>query len=142
MRSLAGVELAGADLLDPSQNDFVLDAAGTLTQGDAALLATALEKDRLMWFDEPTSVLTNDGLARVAEESVTPIGLGRSVTDIATFQNLLRWGASICCGPAWGSTASRRSSAWRRSPKLITWRWRRITMAAPSPRRPAPPWPV
>lgn len=77
--------LAGADM------DFVLDAAGALTPGDAAMLATALEKHHLMWLDEPTTVLTNDGLARIAEESVMPIGLGRSVTDIATFQNLLRW---------------------------------------------------
>ena len=47
---------------------------GHLTPGDAALLATALEKDHLMWFDEPTSVLTNDGLARIADESVMPLG--------------------------------------------------------------------
>ena len=65
--------VAGADM------DFVLDAAGALTPGDAALLATAIEKDHLMWFDEPAAVLTNDALARVAEESVMPIGLGRSV---------------------------------------------------------------
>jgi galactonate dehydratase len=88
--------LAGSDL------DFVLDAAGTLTPGDAALLATALEKNRLLWFDEPTTVLTNDGLARIAEESVMPIGLGRSVTDIATFQNLLRWGSVDVLRPSLG----------------------------------------
>lgn len=125
MRSLAGADL-----------DFVLDAAGTLTPGDAAILATALEKHRLMWFDEPTTVLTKDALARIAEESAMPIGLGRSVTDIAVFQNLLRWEASTCCVPAWGSTAYRRSSGWRRSRRLTTWRWRRITMAGPSRRRP------
>ena len=88
--------LAGADL------DFVLDAAGTLTPGDAALLATALEKIHLMWFDEPTTVLTNDALARIADESVMPIGLGRSVTDIATFQNLLRWGSIDLLRPSLG----------------------------------------
>ena len=88
--------VAGADM------DFVLDAAGTLTPGDAALLATALEKDHLMWFDEPAAVLTNDALARIAEESVMPIGLGRSVTDIATFQNLLRWGSIDLLRPSLG----------------------------------------
>ena len=88
--------VAGADM------DFVLDAAGALTPGDAALLATAIEKDHLMWFDEPAAVLTNDALARVAEESVMPIGLGRSVTDIATFQNLLRWGSVDLLRPSLG----------------------------------------
>jgi galactonate dehydratase len=88
--------LAGADL------DFVLDAAGALTPGDTALLATALEKDHLMWFDEPTSVLTNDGLARVADESVMPLGMGRKITDIATFQNLLRWGSIDLLRPSLG----------------------------------------
>jgi galactonate dehydratase len=88
--------LAGADL------DFVLDAAGSLTPGDAALLATALEKIHLMWLDEPTTVLTNDALARIADESVMPVGLGRSVTDIATFQNLLRWGSIDLLRPSLG----------------------------------------
>jgi len=88
--------LAGADM------DFVLDAAGSLTPGDAALLATALERDRLMWFDEPTGVLTNDGLARIADESVMPLGMGRAVTDIATFQNLLRWGSIDLLRPSLG----------------------------------------
>jgi galactonate dehydratase len=87
---------AGADM------DFVLDAAGALTPGDAALLATALEKDHLLWFDEPTTVLTSDALARIAEESVMPIGLGRAVTDIATFQNLLRWGSIDVLRPSLG----------------------------------------
>ena len=82
MRSLAGP--------DP---DFVLDAAGSLTPGDAAFIASALEKNHLMWFDEPTEVLTHDGLARISEESVMPVGLGRSVHEISHFQDLLRWGA-------------------------------------------------
>ena len=89
-------KLAGPDL------DFVLDAGGTLTPGDAAFLATALERNHLMWFDEPTTVLTADGLARIAEESVMPLGLGRSVTEIATFQNLLRWGSIDLLRPSLG----------------------------------------
>ena len=34
--------------------DFVLDANGTLTPGDAGFIATALERNHLLWFDEPT----------------------------------------------------------------------------------------
>ncbi|HKE21721.1 MAG TPA: mandelate racemase/muconate lactonizing enzyme family protein [Bryobacteraceae bacterium] len=82
MRSLAGADL-----------DFVLDAAGKLTPGDAAFVATALERNHLLWFDEPTNVLTHDGLARITDESVMPVGLGRSLHDISVFQDLLRWGA-------------------------------------------------
>jgi galactonate dehydratase len=82
MRSMAGPDL-----------DFVLDAAGKLTPGDAAFVATALEKNHLLWLDEPTDVLTHDGLARITEESVMPVGLGRSVHEISVFQDLLRWGA-------------------------------------------------
>jgi galactonate dehydratase len=82
--------------------EFVLDAAGSLTPGDAAMLATALEKDHLMWLDEPTSVLTNDGLARIADESVMPLGMGRGVTEISTFQNLLRWGSIDLLRPSLG----------------------------------------
>jgi galactonate dehydratase len=79
-------EAAGSD------TDFVLDADATLTPGDASFIATALERTHLLWLDEPTGVLTNDALSRISDESVTPVGLGRNVHDIATFQNLLRWG--------------------------------------------------
>jgi len=71
--------------------DFILDAAGTLTPGDASSIATALERLHLLWIDEPTAVLSNDALEKVTAESVTPIGLGRNVSDPAVFQNLLRW---------------------------------------------------
>lgn len=88
--------------------DFVLDAAGSLTPGDAAALATALEKLHLLWFDEPTSVLTNDALAKITDESVMPVGLGRNVHDIATFQNLLRWGCIDVLRPSVSLNSSRR----------------------------------
>jgi galactonate dehydratase len=81
MRSRAGRDL-----------DFALDGGASLTPGDAALLATSLEKNHLMFFDEPTSVLTADNLAKIAHESVMPVALGRTVCDIATFQGLLRQG--------------------------------------------------
>ncbi len=82
MRSVTGPDM-----------DFVLDAAAALTPGDAALLATSFEKHHLMWLDEPTPVLTSDGLGKITQESVMPVGLGRFVHDIGMFQDLLRWGA-------------------------------------------------
>ena len=72
--------------------DFVLDAGATLTPGDASFIATALERSHLLWLDEPTPVLSSDALSRISDESVMPLGLGRSVHDVGTFQNLLRWG--------------------------------------------------
>ncbi|MFL6449744.1 MAG: mandelate racemase/muconate lactonizing enzyme family protein [Bryobacteraceae bacterium] len=72
--------------------DFVLDGKAMLTPGDASFIATALEREHLLWFDEPTEVLTNDALSRISDESVMPLGLGRNVHKVATFQNLLRWG--------------------------------------------------
>jgi galactonate dehydratase len=70
--------------------EWVLDGAAAMTPGDAATVAKALEKVHLIWFDEPTSVLTTDGLAKITDESVMPIGLGRRIHDIPAFQNLLR----------------------------------------------------
>jgi galactonate dehydratase len=74
------------------ETDFVLDGRAMLTPGDASFIATALERSHLLWFDEPTGVLTNDALSRISDESVMPLGLGRGIHDVATFQNLLRWG--------------------------------------------------
>jgi galactonate dehydratase len=70
--------------------DFVLDAGGSLRPGDAASLATAFEKLHPLWFDEPTDVLTNDALGKISGESVLPVGVGRTLHDVADFQNLLR----------------------------------------------------
>jgi galactonate dehydratase len=89
-------EAAGAN------TDFVLDGNAVLTPGDASFIATALERSHLLWFDEPTGVLTNDALARISDESVTPVGLGRKVHDVATFQNLLRWGCIDILRPSMG----------------------------------------
>jgi galactonate dehydratase len=82
--------------------EWVLDGAGLMTPGDAATVATALERTRLMWFDEPTSVLTTDGIAKIAEESVMPIGLGRKITDIGKFQNLIRYSSVNVVRPSLG----------------------------------------
>ena len=89
-------QMAGAGI------EIVLDAAGTLTPGDAAFVAKALERDHIMWLDEPTSVLTTDALAKISDESVVPVALGRGVTDIAAFQNLLRHGSIDLLRPSLG----------------------------------------
>ena len=73
--------------------EWVLDAAGAMTPGDAASVAVALERSHPIWFDEPTLVTTQDALAKIVDESTMPIGLGRHITDIAAFQSLLAWGS-------------------------------------------------
>lgn len=95
-------EAAGAEA------DFVLDAGATLTPGDASFIATAFERSHLLWLDEPTGVLTNDALSRISDESVTPVGLGRAVHDVSTFQNLLRWGCVDILRPSIGLNSIRQ----------------------------------
>jgi galactonate dehydratase len=73
--------------------EWVVDGGGAMTPGDAASVAVALEPYHPIWFDEPTGVITQDGLAKIVEESVTPIGLGRMITDIVGFQGLLASGS-------------------------------------------------
>ena len=82
--------------------EWVLDGAAAMTPGDAATVAKALEKVHLLWFDEPTSVLTADGLAKITDESVMPIGLGRKIHDIPAFQNLLRQASVNVLRPSLG----------------------------------------
>jgi len=91
-----------------AEADFVLDANATLTPGDASFIATAFERDHLLWLDEPTDVLTNDALSRISDESVTPVGLGRRVHNVATFQNLLRWGCVDILRPSIGLNSIRQ----------------------------------
>ena len=93
---------AGADC------DLVLDAGGTLTPGDAAYIARAIERHHVLWLDEPADVYTNDGLSKITEESVVPVGLGRKVHDVGTFQNLLRWGCIDVLRPSVGLNSARQ----------------------------------
>jgi galactonate dehydratase len=73
--------------------EWVVDGQGAMTPGDAASVAVALEPLHPIWFDEPTGVITRDALAKIVDESVMPIGLGRSITDIVGFQGLLASGS-------------------------------------------------
>jgi galactonate dehydratase len=82
--------------------EWVIDGAGAMTPGDAASVAVALEPVHPIWFDEPTGVITQDGLAKIVEESVMPIGLGRKITDIVGFQSLLASGSVNVVRPSLG----------------------------------------
>jgi galactonate dehydratase len=70
--------------------DFVLDGGGRLMPGDAQSVAAALEKFHLLCFDEPVTVSNLGAAKKIAGENVTPLGFGRSVTSVGTFQDLLR----------------------------------------------------
>jgi galactonate dehydratase len=70
--------------------DFVLDGAGSLTPGDAASAAAALEKFHLLWFDEPCPPTSLGALKKISAENVTPVGVGRTLQTGAAFQDLLR----------------------------------------------------
>jgi galactonate dehydratase len=70
--------------------DFVVDAGGNLTPGDASSLAAALERSHLLWFDEPCRLSNLTAAYRIAGENVTPVGFGRFASEAGVFQNLLR----------------------------------------------------
>ena len=94
--------------------DFVMDAAGKLTPGDASSLAAALERSHLLWFDEPCQLSNLTAAYRIASENVTPIGFGRFATEAGVFQNLLRSDAVDALRPnlaLHGITQSRRIAA-------------------------------
>ena len=94
--------------------DFVLDAGGKLTPGDASTLAAAFERFHLLWFDEPCPLSNLTAGSRVAGESVTPVGFGRFAQQAGIFQDLLRSDAMDVVRPdlaRHGITQVRRISA-------------------------------
>jgi galactonate dehydratase len=72
--------------------DFVLDAHGRLTPGDASSVAAALEGSHPLWFDEPCSVSNLEVVRKISAETVVPVGFGRGIADPGVFQALLREG--------------------------------------------------
>jgi galactonate dehydratase len=80
------VKLLGDD------RDFVLDAHGRLTPGDAASVAAAIEGSHPLWFDEPCSVSNLEVVRKISAETVVPVGFGRGIADPGVFQALLREG--------------------------------------------------
>ncbi|HEY2018167.1 MAG TPA: enolase C-terminal domain-like protein [Bryobacteraceae bacterium] len=72
--------------------DFVLDAHGLLTPGDAASVAAGIESSHPLWFDEPCSVSNLEVVRKISGEAVVPLGFGRGIGDPGVFQALLREG--------------------------------------------------
>jgi galactonate dehydratase len=70
--------------------DVVLDCAGRTTAAEAAVLAAQFEKFHLLWLDEPASEINQEALRKISDNSVTPLGWGRSMTDNSELQDLLR----------------------------------------------------
>jgi galactonate dehydratase len=70
--------------------DFVLDAAGALTPGDAASVTAAIQPLHPLWFDEPCPLLNLDAVRKISAENVTPLGFGRDIVAGSRFQDLLR----------------------------------------------------
>jgi galactonate dehydratase len=72
--------------------DFVIDGGGLLTPGDAGSVATTIQPLHPLWFDEPCPVANLQTIRKISEESVVPLGFGRTVTNPGAFQDLLREG--------------------------------------------------
>lgn len=72
--------------------DLAMEATNQLSSGDASSLAAALESLRPLWFDEPCPVTNLDTIRKVSEETVVPLGFGRTIAEASAFQDLLREG--------------------------------------------------
>lgn len=72
--------------------DFAIAGASQLTPSDAASLASAAEKDRPLWFDQPCDITNLDALRKVCDETVVPVAFGRGISNPGVFQDLLRGG--------------------------------------------------
>ena len=95
----------------PDDRDFVLSAQGSLTPGDAASVAAAVENIHPLWFDEPCSISNLEAVRKVSGETVTPLGFGRGISDPGVFQALLREGLVDVVRPdiaRWGISGARR----------------------------------
>ena len=97
-----------------SRYDYVIEPAEPLTPGRAASLARTLEKMHPLWLDEPCAVSNLETIRKIAEETVTPLGFGRSLREPGQFQELLRAGLIDVVRPdlCWhGITRIRRIAA-------------------------------
>ena len=72
--------------------DLALECSAELSAGDAAALATALEKLHPLWFDEPCAVSNIATLHKISDETVVPLGFGRGIADGGVYQQMLREG--------------------------------------------------
>jgi galactonate dehydratase len=79
--------------------DFVLEGDSSLTPGEAATVAAAIEPFHALWFDEPCGLSNLATVRKIADESVTPLGFGRDYTTGGEFQDLLREGLADVLRP-------------------------------------------
>jgi galactonate dehydratase len=94
--------------------DFVVDGRGALSPGDAARVAAVLEPFHPLWLDEPCPLANLRAIRKIAGESVTPLGFGKSVASTGAVQDLLREEAVDVLRPSLshhGLTRIRRMSA-------------------------------
>ena len=70
--------------------DFVLDGGNRLTAGDAQMVSAAVAPLHLLWFNEPCPPNNISALKKLANESVTPLGIGRNIRECSEIQDLLR----------------------------------------------------
>ncbi|MGQ9634738.1 MAG: mandelate racemase/muconate lactonizing enzyme family protein [Bryobacteraceae bacterium] len=94
--------------------DFVLDGGAALSPGDASSAAAAVEKLHLLWFDEPCPLVNMAAIRRISQETVTPVGLGRTIDTAWQIQDLLREDAIDVIRPSisrCGIAAIRRMAA-------------------------------
>jgi galactonate dehydratase len=59
--------------------DFVIDGRGALSPGDASRVAAVLEPFHPLWLDEPCSLANLQTIRKIAAESVTPLGFGKTI---------------------------------------------------------------
>jgi galactonate dehydratase len=83
-RRLETLRDAGPDL------DFVVDGGGALSPAVSARIAAAIEQFHPLWLDEPCPVANLRAIRKIAEESVTPLGFGKTSADAGAVQDLLR----------------------------------------------------
>jgi galactonate dehydratase len=70
--------------------DFVVDGRGALSPGDASRVAAVLEPFHPLWLDEPCSLANLQTIRKIAAESVTPLGFGKTIAGAGAVQDLLR----------------------------------------------------
>jgi galactonate dehydratase len=88
----ARARMEGLRSAGPPNANFVLRGNGTLMAGDAAVIASSLERFHLLWFDEPCPATNLRTIKKIAEETVTPLGFGRDIATPSIYQDLLREG--------------------------------------------------
>lgn len=70
--------------------DFVLNGDNSLTPGDAQMICEAIENFHVFFFDEPCIPVSIGAIKKLSDENVTPIGLGKKITEERQILDLIR----------------------------------------------------